>query len=295
VSPASSARLRIGVDGHTFGPAGATIADQARRAEEAGFDSIWLGDHIVSPLTSSSRYPYTGDGSIPWSPDLEMYDAIVSASYAAASTTSLRIAFGVLVLPLRHPLVLAKQLASLDRLSDGRVVVGAGVGWFAEEFTALGVPYDSRAARFEEWVDILRSCWTGRPERHHGTHYQLDIDTASFPTPVGAMPILVGGSSAEAIGLAGRVADGWYPIVSEPNLTSEWLAPRIAQVRAAAEAVGRDAGQLRFVVYADAPAEVIAARLDELEDEGIEEVVVFVDWTDPGAPDRVNRTLRRAG
>lgn len=285
--------MRFGVDGHVFGEMGARIAEQARRAEAAGFDSIWLGDHIVSPLISASHYPYTADAAIPWDPDLEMYDSVVSASVAAASTATLRICFGVLVLPLRHPLVLANQLASLDRLSGGRVVFGCGVGWHAEEFAALGVPYETRRDRFEEWVHMLRACWTGRPGLRSGPHYRLDVEVATAPTPFGSIPILVGGGSDQAIDLAGRIGDGWYPIVTADQLTSDWLGPRIARCRVAAQSAGRDPATLRFAIYADAPIQQIAARLGELEALGVGDVVVFVDWDDPAAPARVATMLGR--
>jgi probable F420-dependent oxidoreductase len=285
--------MRIGADGNAFGPLGATIADQARRAEAAGFDSLWLGDHIISPVSAESTYPNTCDGSIPWSPETEMYDAIISATVAAASTTRLDIALGVLVLPLREPIVVAKQLATLDRLSNGRLILGCGAGWLAEEFAALHVPFDSRQERLAEWIDLLRACWTGYPGLVAGEHYDLAIETACFPIPAGPLPILVGGVSQVALDLAGRKADGWYPIVTADRLKTSWLEPRLDRVREAAADSGRQQESLRFVLYADAPLPQIAAQLPELEALGVSEVVVFLDWQDDEAPARTIDALRR--
>src|ERR1700759_4732402 len=108
--------MRIGVGLWQFGSHGVEVADQARRAEAAGFDSVWLGDHVVSPIRVASTYPYAPDGAWPLDPDVDMYDAVVAASVSAAVTTRVTIGFGTLVVPLRAPVVLAKQLASLDRL-----------------------------------------------------------------------------------------------------------------------------------------------------------------------------------
>lgn len=275
--------LRFGVGAHQAGRWGANIAEQARRAEAAGFDSLWLGDHIISPRQIGSRYPYASSGEVPWVPEYEMFDAVVSATVAATVTSRLMIGFGTLVLPLRQPIVLAKQLATLDRLSQGRVILGAGVGWSREEFDALGANFTERFAVTAEWIELLRRCWTGYPGIVHGRHYDLAVDTACFPVPAGRLPILIGGHSSAARALAAGTADGWYPLLSSEQLAPEWLAPRWQQMREAAAEHGRDPAELVLTVYAAAELDEVCARLPVLQELGVQELVIGVDWDDPNS------------
>jgi probable F420-dependent oxidoreductase len=284
--------VRIGAAGSAFGPDGLGIADQAARCEAAGFDSFWIGDHVISPRTTRSRYPYTADGETPWTPETPMYDAVVSAAFAAGATERIEIAFGVLVLPLRHPIVTAKQLATLDRLSNGRVVLGCGAGWLAEEFEALNEDYRSRVSRMSEWISIFRACWTGTPGLFDGGHYRLEVETSCYPVPAHPIPILVGGVSERSLELAGTVAGGWYPILTEKQLNGSWLAQKLDRIRTYAEESGRDPQTLRFTACIEADLELIAESLETMSDLGIEEVVVGVDWSDDDGPNRVLRTLQ---
>lgn len=284
--------IRIGVGLRQFGPWGADIARQARQAESAGFDSVWLGDHILSPLRGHSRYPYTDSGVVPWQPDVDMYDAVICASTAATVTSQVKIGFGTLVLPLRQPAVLAKQLATIDRLSGGRVIVGAGVGWSREESTALGASFDDRFAVSAEWIQVMRACWTGRPGIIRGRHYELSVQTACYPTPAGPMPILIGGVSARAMELAAHWADGWYPLLSASQLDLQWLAPRWARIRSMASQYGRAPASLSLTVYAAAEVDTVCARLPDLVSAGVQEVVVGVDWDVPDAVNQAGGRLR---
>jgi probable F420-dependent oxidoreductase len=286
--------IRIGVGLRQFGPWGAEIATQARRAESAGFESVWLGDHILSPLQVRSRYPYTDSGDVPWQSDVDMYDTVICAGVAATVTSQITIGFGTLVVPLRQPVVLAKQLATIDRLSGGRVILGAGVGWCREEFTALGASFDDRFAVMAEWIGVMRACWTGRPGVIRGRHYELGVEAACYPTPAGRLPILIGGASTRAMELAARWADGWYPLLSEEQLDPRWLAPRWERIRSLAGRSGRDPAALALTVYAAANLDLVCARLPDLIAVGVQEVVVGVDWDIPGAVDRAGDQLRDA-
>lgn len=286
--------MRIGVGLRQYGRWGAEIALQAKQAEIALFDSVWVGDHILSPLRVNSRYPYTDSGAVPWDPETEMYDAIVCASAVAAVTSRVTIGFGTLVLPLRQPVVLAKQLATLDRLSGGRVVLGAGAGWSRDEFAALGTSFDDRFAVTSEWIQVLRACWTGRPGAIQGQHYALSVETASYPTPAGELPIVMGGTSARAMKLAARWADGWYPLLPESQLDVRWLAPRWQQICTMASQYGRDPASLVLTVYAAADLDVVCERLPDLVSAGVQEVVVGVDWDVPGAVAQTGHRLHDA-
>ena len=282
--------MRIGVGLHQHDRWGVTIGDQARRAEAAGFDSVWLGDHIISPLRIDSVYPYTASGEVPWTPEIEMFDAIVCASVIAAVTNRVTIGFGTLVLPLRHPIVLAKQLASLDRLSDGRVMLAAGAGWAREEFDALHANFGERFAVTAEWIDLMRACWRGHPGIVHGRFYDLAAESACYPVPADRLPVLVGGASQAARDLAAATGDGWYPLCTDDQLSPDWLGPRWQQIRRRTADAGRDSDELVLAVYADAALDNVCAVLPELARTGVSEVVVGVDWD---APDAVRATADR--
>ena len=211
----------------------------ALAAEELDYDSVWSGDHVVLPVTSSSPYPYHPGGA--YSPDpLVAYDALVALAVVAGCTERVELGTGVLVLPQRNPLLLAKQLASLDSLSGGRVILGAGAGWLAEEFAALEAPdFGVRGEVLEEWVAILRECWTADEPRFDGRHYRFD-PVHFQPRPVRPIPILIGGNSPAALRRAGRIGDGWFGTA----VTLEEARGAIGAVRRHAEQAGRDPGGL---------------------------------------------------
>ena len=165
--------MQFGAKLDNYGPHVATlgVAEPARRAELAGFDSIWCSDHVVMPATVRSAYPFSDDGSIRWDPSEPWYDAVVWCAAIAVVTERVEFGTAVMLAGLRHPLVLAKQLASIDALSGGRMIAGFGAGWMSEEFEALGVPFESRGDRLDEWIDICRQVWTGRVSQVEGEHF----------------------------------------------------------------------------------------------------------------------------
>lgn len=139
----------------------APAVELAQAAEEAGFESIWTIDHVVVPQEYAPNYPYSSDGRMSSGvPENPRPDAIVWMSFLAAATTRLKLGTGVLVLPQRNPVVTAKQIATLDHLSSGRVLLGIGVGWLEEEFTAIGVPFEKRGKRTDEYIEAMRELWT---------------------------------------------------------------------------------------------------------------------------------------
>ena len=156
-----ASRLVIGAKLPNSGPVALDrgVPDLARALEGAGFDSVWVSDHIVLPREIRSRYPFAEDGRATWPPDVPYLDSLIALSHAAGVTERVTLGIAVLVLPLRHPIVAAKQLASIDVASGGRLRLGVGAGWLREEFEALDVPFESRGARLEEWIELLRSCW----------------------------------------------------------------------------------------------------------------------------------------
>jgi probable F420-dependent oxidoreductase len=294
--------MRIGVKlPHTgavlAGPSSAAaVPELARRFESAGFDSLWVSDHLVLPGETTSWYPFAEDGVPTWPADTPYLEAVVALAAAAASTTRVRLGTAVLVLPQRNPVVLAKQLAGVAHLAGGRLDVGVGAGWLREEFDALDAPFADRGTRMVEWVAIMRACWTGKPAEFRGRYYQLPPDLRMMPTPPAPIPILVGGHSARALGRAGSVGDGWLGQQAAPALDPDLLAREIAVVRNAAAAVGRDPAVPRIVlriVESAGRAAQVAKRLAELEQAGVDEVIVDVHPFD-GDPIADHAVLRDA-
>jgi len=267
--------MRVGAKLPNSGPAPTElgIPHMAAELERCGFGSLWVSDHIVMPATVTSRYPYARDGAATWATDDPWYDAIVALSMAAAVTEMVELGTAVLVLPQRNPVLLAKQIASLDRLAGGRVILGVGAGWLAEEFAALATPFESRGGRTDEWIELLRSCWTGRPAAFRGTHYDLPANIVCEPTPVRSVPILVGGTTTAALRRANERGDGWLGIQSADALD-------VAALAAAVTRLGdpRRRAVLRIVGSAGHGA-LVADNMAGLASAGITDVIVDVDWT----------------
>ena len=272
--------MRIGVKlPHTGPAAGPAVPAAARELELAGFDSLWVSDHVVLPARIDSWYPFAADGRATWPTDTPYLEALVTLAAAAAVTDRVRLGTAALVLPQRNPVLLAKQVASVDAIAGGRVALGIGAGWLREEFDALGTDFDSRGPRMVEWITLLRDCWTGRPDAHASEHYQLPADTLVLPTPAHTVPLYIAGHSATALRRAGRLGDGWLAQQSLPDLDPELLAAEIGQVRAAAERAGRDPDAIEVVlriVQSGGRADDVARRIGELDRAGVGEIVVDV-------------------
>jgi probable F420-dependent oxidoreductase len=183
----------------------------ARAAEAVGIGSLWTVEHVIWPSSYSSRYPYHPSGKMAGDPSLPMPDPLIWLTWVGAATTKIRLATGILLLPERQPLVVAKAAATLDALTGGRLDLGVGIGWLREEFQALGVPFSGRAARTEEYIEVLRTLWRGDGVDHVGKHVQF-AGVSSNPKPAhGRVPIFVGGHSRGAARRAGRLGDGFWP------------------------------------------------------------------------------------
>jgi probable F420-dependent oxidoreductase len=278
------APLRIGAKLPSSGgePARLGVPTMARRLEDAGFDSLWVSDHVVmTEDTSRSYYPFGDDGSPGWDVDMPWYDALIVLAQAAAVTEHIELGTAVLVLPQRHPVVLAKQVASLDALAGGRVALGVGAGWFREEFEALGVDFDARGRRFSEWLDLLRRCWHGRPEAFDGQHYQLPDGVILEPTPARHVPLLIGGVSAIALRRAATQGDGWLGLQRSDRLDPAEVAGAVQRLRTEAQRAGRDPDELRVILRIIGSAGrsgVVAAAVPALIAAGVDEIVVDSDW-----------------
>jgi probable F420-dependent oxidoreductase len=187
------------------------LTELGRVAEQVGFDSAWTVEHVVYPEGYESTYPYDKSGKMPGDSSLPVPDPLVWLSFLAAATDTLLLGTGIIILPQRNPLVLAKEAATLDWLSGGRLRLGVGVGWLEEEFDALGVPFDERGDRTDEHIEVMRALWSGDSVDFDGRFTSFDSLTAN-PKPVnGTVPIHIGGHSAAAARRAGRLGDGFFP------------------------------------------------------------------------------------
>jgi probable F420-dependent oxidoreductase len=241
-------------------------AGLARHAEAAGYESLWAVQHVVVPVEHESRYPYSESGTIPGGPFVAVPEPLVWLAFVAAVTTRIRLATGVVILPQQHPLIVAKQAATLDRLCGGRLMLGVGAGWLREEFDTLGAVFDGRGPRLDEAIGVMRRAWADRVVVSAGPAYKHG-PVAVEPKPVrGAIPVVVGGHTAAAAWRAGRLADGFFPLDSRGGD----LRDLVLQVRAHAERAGRD--PLSVEITATAPRdEADAAVLLEL---GVTRVIV---------------------
>jgi probable F420-dependent oxidoreductase len=248
------------------------LREVASTADEMGFESIWGVDHIVIPSGYNSAYPYAADGRMPGGEDFALAEPLVWLSYIAAITERLLLATGVMVLPQRNPLVVAKQVATLDRLSGGRAVLGVGGGWLAEESEALGVPFQDRIGRLEEAVEVMKALWQEDIASFEGDHFSF-AKVKCNPKPVrGHVPIVLGGHSEAVARRAGRIGDGLF--ISKAG--HERMKVLIHTARQSLADAGRDSTE--FTITALCPPERRAAL--ELRDLGVGRLLVRLPGPD---------------
>ncbi len=251
------------------------FAHLAQSAERFGFESIWTVEHVVIPQDYKSPYPYSPSGKIPGSEEVPIPDPLLPLAYAAAITKTLKLGTGVMILPQRHPLYVAKEVATLDLLSNGRVLLGIGSGWLQEEFDSLGLDFHQRGARTDEAIKSLRALWS--PEAassFHGKHFSFG-PVKCFPKPVQkpGVPIIIGGHSPAAAKRAGRYGDGFFPALAETDKLKELFAMMSAEAKKA----GRDPKQIELSCMGRAKVD----SLNALQDIGISRVVVPPPAYDP--------------
>jgi probable F420-dependent oxidoreductase len=234
----------------------------ARNGEALGYSSLFVTDHVILPAEQRSVYPYHPSGQFPGGTQQEYLEPLTVMSYLAGETTKIRLGTSVLVIPYRNPVVTAKMLATLDVLSGGRVIVGAGVGWLEEEFVALAAPpYRERGRATDEYIRLMRECWTRAAIDFQGRYYRVrDIVFLPKPLQKAGIPIWIGGHTEAALRRAGQLGDGWHPIAMRvPALLppSEY-AEKVKQVHAWARRAGRDPRAITLTVRA--PMEVLPRR-----------------------------------
>ena len=228
------------------------LAIIAERAEALGYYMVLFGDHIVVPRHITSTYPYTADGAFPGSGSGEAMEQLTVLAFLAGQTHTIRLVTSVIIVPHRPPLVAAKALATLDVLSKGRLIVGIGVGWMREEFEALGLPpFAERGAVTDEYLRAFKELWTSEHPTFEGQYCRFaNMDFLPKPVQQPHPPIWVGGESPRALRRTATLANGWYPIGSNPRFpmgTPAQLAAGIERLAAYAREVGRNAAELDIV------------------------------------------------
>ncbi|SOJ54025.1 Pyrimidine monooxygenase RutA [Mycobacterium simulans] len=258
----------------------AVIDAVAAAADDCGFATLWAGEHVVMVDRSTSRYPYSDDGVIAVPAQADWLDPMVALGFAAAASSRIAVATGVLLLPEHNPVIVAKQAASLDRLSGGRLILGVGVGWSREEFDALGVPFEHRAARTAEYVAAMRTLWRDDLASFDGQFVGFDsIRVNPKPVRERTIPIVVGGNSDPALRRAATWADGWYGF----NLDGvAAVRERVGVLERLCAELGRDRGELRLAVALRSPHVDDVGGLAEL---GVDELVLVE--APPEDPDAV--------
>jgi probable F420-dependent oxidoreductase len=263
---------------------GAYTRDFARLAEGLGFESVWAVDHVVMCPDYASRYPYDPSGRSPFHEDVIQPDPLAWLGFAGAATERLRLGTGILILPLRNPVVLAKTVASLDRLSGGRLLLGIGVGWVAEEAEAVGTDFASRGRRTDEAIEAMRALWRGEPTASFTGETVRFRNVVSRPKPVRAegVPIVVGGHSRAAARRAGRLGDGFYPL----GVYGAALDALLDEMRDAARASGRDPHAIEITTAASLDPSVTEAYAAQ----GVDRILVSPPT---GDLDELPRALER--
>lgn len=224
-----------------------SVATMARQAEAHGYEALWVLDRLLDPRSPRSRYPGSQDGALPEEQRIAL-DPLVTLATAAAHTSRIRLGTNVLVAPWYRPVLLARSLASLDVLSGGRLDIGLGLGWSADEYDALGVPQRQLAARQEQLLDVFDALWAPDPVTYTGSDFRVPL-AGVRPKPVQSPrpPVLLAAYTPAGLERTGRRADGWTPAGLPLNVTAGmWSA-----VRAAAERAGRDPSKLSLVVRAN--------------------------------------------
>lgn len=268
----------------------AGILDVARAAERLGFDSLWMFDHLLTPTGLESKYPYSRDGSYPMSADDPFFDPLGLFGVLAGATDSVKLGTAVLIGAYRHPIVLGKVLATIERFAPGRIVLGLGGGWMREEFECVGVPFERRGARLEEYVAALRAVWSGAPSAFEGEFYAWQ-EAGFLPAPSAPIPVIVGGHGDMALRRAAAVGDGWAVATARGQGTGiDVVEARVEVLRGFLEAAERDPSGFEILYQhplwfseephpkapLTGPPEAIAASLKRLADLGVTSVDLIV-------------------
>lgn len=242
----------------------------AANAERLGFSTLWVPEHVVLLDKYASRYPYTDDGVLPAPTDAPIADPFLSLCTMASATEKIRLATGICLVPEHNPVVLAKVVATLDWLSNGRVALGVGIGWLEEEFVAIGIPWEKRAQRTRECIDAMRRLWGDPVSSYRGQFVNFE-GVRSYPKPVNGanVPIIFGGESGPALRRVAEYGTGWFGF----NLTADEATQRLRKLDDLLRGNGRKRSEIEVIVSPSFKP-VTPDDLKHYRDAGVDEVVI---------------------
>lgn len=258
----------------------------AAKAEQLGFSTLWVPEHVVLLDKYASRYPYQEDGVLPAPTDAPIPDPFLTLCALASVTSKIRLATGICLVPEHNPLVLAKVVATLDHFSNGRVVLGVGIGWLEEEFQALGIPWERRGDRTREYIEAMRRLWGDPLSSYRGEFVKFD-QVRSFPKPVrGAnLPVFFGGESGPALRRVAEYGNGWCGF----NLSAQEAAAKIRRIEELLKANGRKRSEVELAV-SPYTKRITPDDLKRYRDAGAEEIVL-VHLRPPRTPEEASQRL----
>jgi len=285
--------MKIGIVSiNVGGPSTAeNMIDVVQHAEAAGIESVWTFEHVVVPTDYDSKYPYDRSGKMGIAPEGWFLDPLISLAHVAAATKTIRLGTGVNIFPQTNPLLFAKQTASLDALSGGRLTLGLGIGWLAEEYQAMGTPFERRGARFDDYLEAVKKVWSGDVVEHESDFLSWH-GFKSYPTPAQKPhpPILIGGTTTKTLQRVVKAADGWYA----PSDSQKELTEKLAELKVIAAQADRPLESIDITTNWR-----IAKRpdaLQEFEDLGITRAVVLLGATGESDPRKaIDLIASRAG
>lgn len=261
----------------------ARLIGLARAAETAGFESVWTFEHVIVPLDYRSKYPYNDSGKMGVAPETPLVDPLIALSAIAAATTTLRLGTGVNILSQTNPLLMAKQVASLDFISGGRFMLGVGIGWLEEEFIAMGTPFERRGARFDDYITAMRKVWSGEVVEHRSEFLNWS-GFKSYPLPKqDPLPVIMGGNKGRIHERIARFGNGWFI----PGVDAGEIRRQLQELKTVCDRLGRDYSEIEITSMW--PASNGLDGLRALADAGVHRAVVPLMALGANPLDGINR------
>jgi probable F420-dependent oxidoreductase len=263
--------MKVGLIPVNIGVANAEqMVGMSQVAESAGVESVWTFEHVIVPVDYKSKYPYSPNGKMGAAPETNFIDPLIALAVVAAHTKKIRLGTGVNILSQTNPLLMAKQVASLDLVSNGRLMLGVGIGWLQEEFVAMGVPFERRGARFDDYVVAMKKVWSGDVVEHHSEFLNWH-GFKSFPLPVQRphVPVIIGGAKGKIYERIATVGDGWFAPAGDPAELSKSLD----ELKAVCKRLGRNYSEIEITAMWQPQTGLDTIR--KLRDIGVARVVTF--------------------
>jgi probable F420-dependent oxidoreductase len=248
------------------------LREVVQKAEALGYESVWIPEHLAVPVNMTTPYPYSANGEFPGGAMVALHDPFVALSFIASCTERIKLGTAVFVLPLRNPIATAKAVASLDVLSNGRLLLGVGIGWLKEEFEVVGMPFDDRAARTREAIRMMKHLWTDDLPEFSGRFHQFP-PLGFNPKPVQKPhpPILFGGETEAALKRAAALGDGWIGVQHDPASVAE----KVRMLKRLVKEAGRDFSRFEITVGPKPGLKVDLDVVERFTAAGVHRLIVF--------------------